>query len=395
MAFCYARQVKVPKLAQMKNESPPVAASPVVNADPLARLLALRHAFLDRLWGGMFVIAAIATPVSVSRAISTGWHHVYSLHIALAAMVAALYLVRNSISYRAKLNILIGLFALIGCSGIFTLGLLGSGLWFLVICSLLASTFLSMRQAITVAIGTALIIFVAGVLFTSGILKIPFDANVYVTSVTGWATLLVSTSIMPFVVFTAFGAYQKTIVDLLYELQAQRDHIAELAARDHLTGLPMGNLANDRLQMKMHSSMRDGTRVAFMFVDLNGFKAVNDTWGHEAGDHLLKAVAARLLKCVRNEDTVARVGGDEFIVVLAGLKSRGESIAVAEKIVAQICLPVTYAEHAITPGQVWGSRYSRKTQPISRHSGALLTVPCTRSSGPEGAVSLLPTALSH
>ena len=318
--------------------------------DPLDRLLAIRHAFLDRLWGGMFVIAAIGTPVSVMRTQSTGWQHVYSFHIFIGVLAAVLYIARVHFSYRAKLNILLVLFAAIGCSGIFTLGLLGSGVWFLVMCSLLASTFFSMRIGVLVAVGTGVILSVAALLFTGGILKMPFDANVYATSLTGWATLLITTSIMPFVVFTAFGAYQRTIVDLLQEVKQQRDHIADLAGRDQLTGLPMASLAHDRLEMKIHSAMRDGTRVALLFIDLNGFKAVNDTWGHEAGDYLLQAVATRLQQSVRLEDTVARVGGDEFIVILGNLKSRDESRPVADKIIANVCQPVVYEGQSITCG---------------------------------------------
>ena len=154
--------------------------------DPLDRLLAIRHAFLDRLWGGMFVIAAIGTPVSVMRTHSTGWQHVYSFHIFIGVLAAVLYIARAHFSYRAKLNILLVLFAAIGCSGIFTLGLLGSGVWFLVMCSLLTSTFFSMRIGVLVAVGTGVILSVAALLFTGGILKMPFDANVYATSLTGW-----------------------------------------------------------------------------------------------------------------------------------------------------------------------------------------------------------------
>jgi diguanylate cyclase (GGDEF)-like protein len=195
-----------------------------------------------------------------------------------------------------------------------------------------------------------MILVLAGLLFTTGVLKVPFDANVYATSITGWAILLIAASIMPFLVFTAFGTYQKTIVELLQEVQQQRDQIAELAARDQLTGLPMAGLANDRLQMKMHSALRDGSRVAFMFIDLNDFKAVNDTWGHEAGDHLLQEIASRLRKSVRSEDTVARVGGDEFIVMLGNLKNREEAIPVVEKLLSNICQPVRYADQSIPSG---------------------------------------------
>ncbi|MEO8103170.1 MAG: diguanylate cyclase [Betaproteobacteria bacterium] len=323
--------------------TPPIGAA----AD---RLLALRHAFLDRLWGGMFLIALIGTPISVARAFSTGWHGVYTLHIVVALLAAGLFFARAHISYRAKLFIFIALFALIGASGVFTLGLMGSGVWFLVICSLLTSTFFSMRAGVMTAISVTLLLIVAAALFTTGVLRIPFDANVYAVSVTGWANLLIATAVMPFVVFTAVGEYQKTIFDLLHEVQQQRDHIAELAARDHLTGLPTANLANDRLQMKMQLALRNGTRVAVMFVDLNGFKAVNDTWGHEAGDLLLQEIAHRLRHCTREDDTVARIGGDEFVVLLGNLKNRQEAIPVAEKIIALVCQPVIYAGHSIASG---------------------------------------------
>lgn len=330
--------------------SQPVIVGSAASVGPPERLRAIRHAFLNRLWGGMFLLALIGTPMSVMRAQATGWLPVYSLHLAAGLLFVAVYFARNVLSYRVKLATLFAVFVTIGCSGIFSFGLLGSSVWFLVMCSFLASTFFSMRAGVVVAIATGLILVFAAYLFTTGVLKVPIDANAYITSPTGWGTLLITTSIMPFLVSAAFGVYQKTIIDLLHELQQQRDHIADLAARDDLTGLPLENLANDRLMMKMHSAIRDRTRIAFMFVDLNGFKAVNDTWGHEAGDRFLQAIATRLKNSVRVEDTVARVGGDEFIVILGNLKDRNEAVPVAEKIIAAVSVPVAYAGQSIISG---------------------------------------------
>ena len=323
---------------------------PVANIAATDQLLALRHTFLDRMWGGMLLISVIGVPVSLSRAFSTGWQVIYSLHIAMGLVATVLFFARARVSYLAKLYILIALFALVGATGVFTLGLLGSGVWFLVMCSLLTSTFFSMRVGIITAILVTLLLVLAGSLFVTGVLRVPYDANVYAVSIGGWATLLITTSVMPFVVFTAFGEYQRTIFNLVHEVQQQRDHIADLAARDHLTGLPTANLANDRLQMKMSLALRNDARVAVMFVDLNGFKVVNDTWGHEAGDLLLQEIANRLRQCTREGDTVARIGGDEFVVLLGDLKTRQEAIPVAEKIIDQVCRPVNYAGQSITSG---------------------------------------------
>lgn len=318
--------------------------------EPEQRLLAIRHAFLDRLWGGMVVISLIGVPISVWRAAQTGWQPVYGMHIGLGVLAVTLYFARNSIGYRAKLFFQVGLFAAVGLSGIFTLGLLGAGVWFLVMCSLLASTFFSMRAGIAVAIINFLLLAFAAVLFTQGILRVPFDANTYATSVTGWATLMVAASVMPYVVFTGFGIYQRTIVDLLHEVKQQRDRIAELAALDSLTGLPTSSLTHDRLQMKLHAARRHRSLVAVMFIDLNGFKPVNDTFGHEAGDHLLQAVAQRLKGGVREDDTVGRVGGDEFMVVMGDIQGRHEVVPIAEKLLFSLSQSLDYAGQSIYPG---------------------------------------------
>lgn len=319
-------------------------------SEPGDRVVALRHAFLDRLWSGMFVIALFGAPASATRAYVTGWHPVYAFHLAVGALAVVLFIARRHISYPAKLRILLSLFAMIGASGIFTMGLLGSGVWFLIMCSLLTSTFFPVRTGVMVAILSGAGMVIAALLFTQGILTIPFDTNVYVTSLSGWATMLISASIMPFMVFTAFGAYQKTIFDLVREIEQQRDKITELAGKDQLTGLPMAKLVNDRFQMIVHSAQRNPACVAVMFVDLNGFKQVNDTWGHEAGDHLLITVARRLQASVRNEDTVGRIGGDEFVVIVGSLGSHDNAVPVAEKLIANICLPVEYAGQSIPCG---------------------------------------------
>jgi diguanylate cyclase (GGDEF)-like protein/PAS domain S-box-containing protein len=100
--------------------------------------------------------------------------------------------------------------------------------------------------------------------------------------------------------------------------QRKRDEerIRYQATYDALTGLPNRSLFMDRLSMALHQAQRSGQRVGLMFIDLDGFKLINDTLGHEAGDELLKAVARRVSDCVRSSDTFARLGGDEFVLLL-------------------------------------------------------------------------------
>lgn len=93
--------------------------------------------------------------------------------------------------------------------------------------------------------------------------------------------------------------------------------IAHAALHDVLTGLPNRLLLNDRIDAAIATAARDGTKLAILFLDLDGFKQINDSLGHPMGDKLLRSVANRLLKCVRGSDTVSRLGGDEFVVLIS------------------------------------------------------------------------------
>jgi diguanylate cyclase (GGDEF)-like protein len=96
-----------------------------------------------------------------------------------------------------------------------------------------------------------------------------------------------------------------------------REALSKLALRDSLTGLPNRALLHDRLEVVLAELQRRGTRVWVIFLDLDGFKEVNDALGHEAGDEVIVEVATRIRQAVRASDTVARLGGDEFVIVCA------------------------------------------------------------------------------
>ena len=115
-----------------------------------------------------------------------------------------------------------------------------------------------------------------------------------------------------------------------------------LATRDVLTGLPNRVLLHDRLEQALINAARLRTGFAFMFIDLDRFKTINDSLGHHVGDALLKAVAQRLTGCVRASDTVARLGGDEFAVILENLRDDDEEGAqqVADKMIAAMGTPL-------------------------------------------------------
>ena len=132
--------------------------------------------------------------------------------------------------------------------------------------------------------------------------------------------------------------------------KAAEERAEWLATRDGLTGLPNRVLLHDRLEQAIVTAARQGTGFAFMFIDLDRFKHVNDSLGHQAGDALLKGVAARLQECVRASDTVARLGGDEFSVILENLRDVDDegARAVAQKMIASMATPFLIEGQPIT-----------------------------------------------
>lgn len=122
--------------------------------------------------------------------------------------------------------------------------------------------------------------------------------------------------------------------------KSEEEQLRYMASHDELTGMPTMKLARDRLSMAISRARRDNSITAVMLIDLDGFKEVNDSFGHEAGDEILKVTAKRLVSVLRGTDTVARIGGDEFLVILTELHSHDNASLVAEKLLKIISQPV-------------------------------------------------------
>jgi diguanylate cyclase (GGDEF)-like protein/PAS domain S-box-containing protein len=139
------------------------------------------------------------------------------------------------------------------------------------------------------------------------------------------------------------GAVDEGSIWVMFDISARKEReqrIQHLADHDALTGLLNRRLLEDRLQQSITLARRNDALVAVMLIDLDGFKAVNDQFGHLMGDYALRTVARRLRECVRESDTVARLGGDEFVVLLSGQRVPEDSSLVAEKILSALTEPV-------------------------------------------------------
>jgi len=142
----------------------------------------------------------------------------------------------------------------------------------------------------------------------------------------------------------------KVIISEKEELERANKKITELATSDNLTGLANRRVFYEMLESAMEQSKRRDEILAVLFIDLDNFKPINDNWGHNAGDKVLKEIADRLTSSIRAADSVARIGGDEFLILLNPVKNRSESGKVAKKIISKIGEPIIIGKATISVG---------------------------------------------
>ena len=149
-------------------------------------------------------------------------------------------------------------------------------------------------------------------------------------------------------------------------IKESQDKLEYTAHHDALTGLPNRLLFRDRLEQALATARRAGEGLALLFVDLDRFKVINDTLGHDAGDLLLQEVARRLLGCLREEDTVARMGGDEFVVIQRRIGQPEDAALLAARLLTEVGRPLSLAGHEIVAGLSIGiGLYPRDGEDVS------------------------------
>ncbi len=177
-------------------------------------------------------------------------------------------------------------------------------------------------------------------------------------AVTNWNARILKSMIPPalatLVFLSIFGGFiyqSKKSEKLLAHLYSSTSKLSEIANNDALTGLPNRRLLEDRMSQAFKFAQRGESKVAVFFLDLDYFKQVNDTHGHEAGDQLLRLVATRLSNLLRVDDSIARIGGDEFVILLPNIENENQTIVAAEKIINALAEPFSLLGLA-TPSQI-------------------------------------------
>ena len=281
--------------------------------------------------------------------------------------------IRRNLSATKRSWIVIALIYLTGIVSMARGGLAGDGTIYLVVLPILAITLINARTGIY-ATGISLSTFIVfGILAHFGILnqwliihdnpQTP-DQWLYFGLVMGTLIIVTVFVVVRFSKFQletlksvqkvsqaladANRQLEQKVQQRTEELSNANRHLQFLATHDNLTGLPNRVLFFDRLEQTIKKSRRQKQRLALFFIDLDSFKRINDTFGHLAGDQVLQAVSVFLNDTVRDSDTVARLAGDEFTIILDNIHSISDAEAIAQKIIRTVSQPIELSQESVT-----------------------------------------------
>ena len=190
------------------------------------------------------------------------------------------------------------------------------------------------------------------------------------------STYVEETHIAPVVDATGQRQHYVAIKLDITERKHAQEKLDHLAHYDILTNLPNRSLFMDRVERGLALAKRHDKPLALLFIDLDKFKPINDTWGHAVGDLVLQEVAHRMQSCVRESDTVSRVGGDEFVVLLLNLANATDAVMVAEKIRAALNQPILLDDKTLSISSCIGvalyPEHGLTQMELSRHADAAM-----------------------
>lgn len=314
----------------------------------------IRQQLVDGILAGATLMAVVGVPVSVSRSLSTGWLGIYSIHVAIGMVVVAVFAARKRLPLSVKVAVVMMIFWAVGVAGTISLGLLGGGIWWLSMSTFVISVFSSLRSGLMAMLAVVATIMLIGHGYASGQLTLGFDPQAYISTYSAWLSILVSAVMLPLVVFGAFSRYQSALARAVAQAEQQRAANELLASHDPLTGLPRASVFDQRLEQILAGLHRRNDKHAILFIDLDGFKAINDQYGHEVGDHVLRTVADRMRQLTRHEDTIARKGGDEFVAMFCNVPGVDMALEIGQKLLAEIAKPIVLGELSVQVGSSIG-----------------------------------------
>lgn len=301
----------------------------------------IQHEFVNRLVL-VFAIASIpALLLSFLRTFYFGWIPAIGVHIVVVVMCVTLAFFRNKVSDTIKINIVVLVLNVIGVIGMLNFGFIGASTIFFVVSNTIIAICGGRKPAYLYLLLTLIILICISTYHTNYQNEL-IDLRLYIHSFAAWALFTVTYLFLIGVSAVSMSTMHESIQKLLSELEQQNKEISALAETDVLTGLWNLRVVHDRLIYILEKRKRSSHAVYVLFLDLDGFKYVNDTYGHQVGDVALTVIASRLKSLLRSEDTLARVGGDEFLIIVEMDEPPMSIEVIASRIIDSVSQPFTY-----------------------------------------------------
>ena len=328
-----------------------------IDQNVIQQMVEHREASIPQFTCGVFYLAAVALPLSLSRSLVTGWQPIYTIEVICFLVIAVLFIFRTKIKSNTQAWVLLSINLIIAIFCLFTFGIVGGAVVSSLSCVLICIFFINARTAIFIGI-ILLIVFVASsYLFVFQDRQLPFDGMAYVSNLSSWGTVLFGSVF--FIILVIFGVFKQrresfVLISQLEErtkiIERQKRSLEHLANHDSLTGLPSLRLAQRQLEITLSKAKIASHQSAVFFLDLDGFKEINDSHGHATGDSVLKETALRIISTIRTNDTACRIGGDEFIIIIEEVESPAHIEKLCVRLIEIINKPINIENYTVKVG---------------------------------------------
>lgn len=317
----------------------------------------LRVRALSKLTDYLVVSAVFLFAAFLYRLTDTDWQDTYILQFIVFFLLMVTITIRDKLSYKTTIYCYLSLGFILAISEFISLGLSGMGEVASLFCIMLSLFYLDKKSTAVVSL---IITVIFGVTFYEYLYAgrtLSENDIAYVSWHSAWIGRFTAHATFFLVLGMSILFLQDQIIRLLLELEtqkqtieSQKEQIEHLANHDALTGLPSLRVADDRLEAALDLATQQNHKSALLFLDLDGFKAINDTHGHEAGDEVLKQIAERISSVTRSEDIACRVGGDEFLVIVEKVKSLSDLESLCQRLILVISMPLPYKDIELAVG---------------------------------------------
>jgi len=301
----------------------------------------------SQLMNGFTIIVCIGLPLSLSRWFEIGFQSIYILHIIITACILACYFRRDKSNYKLDFIVIIAVLSMMIVGGVTSFGLQSGVITFATFTSFLFAILWGVRPAIWFSIAWFCFILLMGHLFVNGYMEYAVAPEIYSATFGSW--IVVSLGSCLSITFILIGAHQglSHLGAQLLKIENQKQEIEYLANHDTLTGYYSPRLAMPILESAVSLAKRNDTKVAVVFIDLNEFKQINDTLGHDIGDAVLIKSATLLKEEIRDMDSAIRIGGDEFLFVLPNIQSAEKAVETVQRLVNRLSMVSSINGHPV------------------------------------------------